>query len=100
MTDVYEVRLSAAVGSTLAHSPYLTDRVRNLVVRLRDDPADVLTSETVIRLSDRVILGRDDPNLAFYLLRDRGLELGFYVDRLKKLISITSVTDLRHAYGD
>jgi hypothetical protein len=48
-----------------------------------------------------VILGRDDPNLAFYRFQDRDLEIGFYVDRPKKLIVITSIsTAQRGHYGD
>jgi hypothetical protein len=96
MSDTYDVRLSTTVGSTLREAPELTARVRALVERLRHDPADVLTSEDVIRVPDRAILDHDDPNLAFYRLRERDLEIGFYVDRLRKIISLTSVTAPHH----
>jgi hypothetical protein len=101
MTDGYEVRLSTAAGSTLASEPHLTPRVRSFVNRLQTDLVDVLTSEDVLRVPDTVILDRDDPNLAFYRFRDSQLEIGFYVDRLKRLIAITSIEAPRRGhYGD
>jgi mRNA-degrading endonuclease RelE of RelBE toxin-antitoxin system len=92
MNDAYDLRVSATAGSTLSGDPHLTSGVRSFVDRLRTDLVGVLTSEDVVRVPDKVILGRDDPNLAFYRFRQGELEIGFYVDRSKKLVVITSVT--------
>jgi len=78
--DLYDLRVSTTAGntlSTLARDGYLTSRVRSFVERLRTDLVGVLTSESVLRVPDRVILGPDDPNLAFYRFQDRDLEIGF-----------------------
>ena len=92
MNEAYEVRVDAKAGSSLhALDPLRRQRLGTLIVRLGRDLGDVLASDHVVRIPDRRIIDRDDPMLAFFQWRDRDLEVGFYVDRLKKRIAITSI---------
>jgi hypothetical protein len=93
MAEQYEVLLDSKVGSALARSPtsVAREKLRNIVRKMGDRLAEVLTGDNVIRIPDQAILDRNDPNLAFYQLRDKDVEVGFYVDRPRKRVFITSL---------
>jgi hypothetical protein len=92
MNEVYEVRVDAKAGSSLhTLDPLRRHRLATLIARLGRDLGDVLASDKVVRIPDWRIIDRNDPTLAFFQWSDQDLEVGFYVDRMKKRISITSI---------
>lgn len=93
MTEpAYELRSGREAYDALAGlDAHTRNRVMAILSRMIGDLANVLTDEGVTRISDQEILGKTDPNLAFYALQDDDIEIGFYVDRKDRTITLTSI---------